>query len=159
VPAAGDLGASVGVIAVCRDCNIHSTPSGWHFGHEVQGQLSAGFVGGIPSNFWVAGLSPSIDVFHRQFQSVLGQLDWHALVAQAFANIAFPDNSSANDILQIGGGLGTGLELHPGHQNRLSITAALMVVGQDSVDLRTGSGTPSGGLVFQLSVTANLLNP
>jgi hypothetical protein len=157
--AAGDLGGSVGLLAVCRDCNIWHRPDSWAVGHEIQGQLSLGLVSGVPTGFTVVGPSGSIDIFHRQFDSVVGLFDWHALTAQAFANLGFPHGPGADRFGQFGGGLGTGLELHPLGQGRLSVTAALMVIGQESIDLRSHEHAGTGAVMFQLTVTANLINP
>jgi hypothetical protein len=56
-------------------------------------------------------------------------------------------------------GIGTGLELHPGGQKRVSVTAALVIMGQDSIDLVNGKQSGSGSVMFQLTVTANRLHP
>jgi hypothetical protein len=154
----GDLGANLGLLAVWRDHNFGRIGPRWHVGHELQGQVSIGAVPGVPSGFTLFGAAVSMDVFHREFGSVLGKFDWHALTAQAFANLGIPFVPGA-DVLQAGGGLGTGLELHPGDQNRFSVTAALAITGQDTVNLQTGAGVGSGTLTFTLTLTANLLNP
>jgi hypothetical protein len=157
--AAGDEGGNVALLAVWRDRNFYITGAGWHVGHELQGQLSAGVVGGVPTPFTVLGATGAIDVFHHQYSTVLGLFDWHALTAQAFANLGLPEVGGAPNLAQLGGGAGTGIELHPGGQNRFSLSAALMLVGQDNINLLTGAGTGSATAVFTLTVTANLLNP
>jgi hypothetical protein len=159
-PAAGDLTSSIGVIAVARDYNFRSLGSGWHLGHEPQFQLQLSDQPNMPSSYFIATGTASVDIFHRQFDTAVGQMDWHALTGQVYANLNVPYHpSEADDIGQVGGGLGTALELHPGNQNRVSITAALTAQVQENRDFSTGTDTGSGALAFSITITGNLLGP
>ena len=148
------------MLAVARDYNFRQIGSSWHFGHEPQFQITLNDQPNKPSSYFIATGTAAVDIFHRQFDTALGQMDWHALTGQVYGQLGVPYHpSEANDVGQFGTGLGTALELHPGNQNRVSITAALTAQVQDSHDFGTGTDTGSGALAFSITITGNIIGP
>jgi len=163
--AAGDWSGSIGPIFVWRDFNARTLRNGWHLGHELQGGPTVGVQSGPLGPVLVIGASGGIDVFHRQFQTALGELVFHALTAQLYANLGVPLSGPPGGggppapTLGYGGAVGSGVELHPGRQKRMSVSAVLMLAGGGATDTSTGQTVQAVTTTFNLVVTGNLLNP
>ncbi len=163
--AAGDWSGSIGPIFVWRDFNARTLRDGWHLGHELQGGPTVGVQSGPLGPVLVIGASGGIDVFHHQFQTALGDLDFHALTAQLYANLGVPlsgppgGGPAPAPALGYGAAVSSGVELHPGHQKRMSVSAVLVLAGGGATDTSSGQTVPAVTTTFNLVVTGNLLNP
>ena len=161
-PKAGDVGGGVGVSLLARDFNATHVGR-FNIVHEPGGSVGLG-ISGTPHGITLSpGIGGGMDVFHYQVKKAVGLIDWHALSAQAYANLGIPISTdstpSANPSLSYGGGLGSGLELHPGKQNRFSVSAVLLTTVGGVTDLKTLQTVPAFAATGNIVFTFNVLNP
>jgi hypothetical protein len=147
----GDLGGNVTAIFVYRNWNARTFGDHWHFLHEPQITIGGGFGSDVSGHGDVA---IAADLLHHSWDTGIGQFDWHALSAQIGGGGAYTGEAGLRGEGSVG--LGSGVEWHPGNQNRFSITAALNITGNVGFDndqhryVFNAAATPTLGFTWNI---------
>jgi hypothetical protein len=161
---AGDFGVNGALAFVWRDKNFRNLSNGWHLLHEPTITIGAAYAPNALGGALTPGVSIGADIFHRQVSTAIGQLDFHALQTQIYGNLGIPLQGETagmpNDMTAgFGAGVGTGVELHPGSQNRFSVAAYLAINGGGTTDLSNGNTTFGMAATANIVFTGNIIGP